>query len=273
MIRLESISKSYKTTRALSDFTYTFDRGIYAILGPNGSGKSTLMNIMTGNLKSDSGTVKMETKSTRRIGYVPQYLGMYGDFTVFEIMDYTARLCGIPRGQEKTRELLDAFELGEYQSRRVRALSGGMKQRLAIAQAFVGDPELIVLDEPTAGLDPMQRILFRNFIRAHRGDAAIIISTHIVSDVEDTADEVIFLRRGNIAHAGAAEKVRESIKSTGVSCWLLPEGAEYSGGICRIVGDRVRVMSDESPATGAVKVTPELDDMYLYIFGEEGRES
>ena len=261
MLELQNISKNYKTTRALSDFSYTFGHGVYGILGPNGSGKSTLMNIITGNLKHDCGTIRMSSNTARSIGYVPQYPGLYGDFTAYEVMDYTARLCEIPHGQEKTRELLEAFELVEYENRRVRALSGGTKQRLAIAQAFVGSPELIVLDEPTAGLDPMQRILFKNFIRKHREDTTIIISTHIVSD------KVIFLRRGAIANAGTVSNMVESMKN---KCWLLPPHVEYTNGFCRVVGDRIRMIADYCTILGAESVIPELDDIYLYIFGEEG---
>ncbi len=270
MLKLENISRSYKKTRALVDFSYEFGRGVYAVLGPNGSGKTTLFNIITGNLKPDSGTVALTSTGTRRIGFVPQYPGMYPDFTVAEMLDYTAKLVRAADGGAQIREVTGAFELGEYSGVRVRALSGGTRQRLAIAQAFIGSPELVVLDEPTAGLDPMQRILFKNYIRKKRDSAAILISTHIVSDVEDIADKIILLRRGKIAAEGSADGIRESFDGR---CWELPRGTcAPDGAKQRAFGDGVRVISDECPAPGALKVRPELEDCYLAIFGEDGEQ-
>ena len=268
MLKLEHISRSYKKTRALIDFSYEFGRGVYAILGPNGSGKTTLFNIITGNLKPDSGTVTVSSKGSRRIGFVPQYPGMYPDFTAAEMLDYTAKLARATDAGEQIKEVTEAFGLGEYMDVRVRALSGGTKQRLASAQAFIGSPELVVLDEPTAGLDPMQRIQFKNYIKRRRDDAAILISTHITTDVEDVADKVIFLRRGCIVADGSVDEIREKFRGR---CWELPSGLNAPEGLpCCAFGEHIRVISDACPALGAVSVMPELDDCYLAVFGEDG---
>lgn len=270
MLKLENISRSYKKTRALIDFSYEFGRGVTAILGPNGSGKTTLFNIITGNLKPDSGKVTLDSNGSRRIGFVPQYPGMYPDFTVAEMLDYTAKLARVNDADAKSQidEVTEAFDLGEYSGVRVRALSGGTKQRLASAQAFIGSPELVVLDEPTAGLDPMQRILFKNYINRRKGGAAILISTHITSDVEDVADKIIFLRRGQLILDGSIGEICEKFRGR---CWELPAGSGAPENIpCRTSGERVRVISETCPAAGAVSVEPELDDCYLAVFGEDG---
>ena len=268
MLKLENISRSYKNTRALIDFSYEFERGVTAILGPNGSGKTTLFNIITGNLKPDSGTVTLTSTGARRIGFVPQYPGMYPDFTVAEMLDYTAKLARAEDARAQIDEVTEAFGLGEYSGVRVRALSGGTKQRLASAQAFIGSPELVVLDEPTAGLDPMQRILFKNYINRRKGGAAILISTHITSDVADVADKVIFLRRGRLVTDGSIDEICEKFRGR---CWELPAGSNVPDSVpCRVSGERVRVISEAAPVPGAISVEPELDDCYLAVFGEGG---
>ena len=200
MIKVQNLSKSYKDVKALDGFSYVFQNGIYAILGPNGSGKTTLMSILSDNLFPDCGEVVVNTglddnSNTRSIGYVPQYPGMYPDFTVYEMLDYIALLSKATDKERQIDELISIFDLSEYINKKLRALSGGTKQRLAIAQAFLASPNLVLLDEPTAGLDPLQRITFKNFISERRKNATIIISTHIVSDVEEIADEVIFLKK------------------------------------------------------------------------------
>ena len=199
MILVKNVSKSYKSVRALIDFSYDFEAGIYAILGPNGSGKSTLMNVMTGNLKADSGAIVMGEGvgvPDYMLGYVPQYPGMYSGFTAFEMLDYVGILKNAEQRERQISKLLSAFDLEEYKNKKVGSLSGGTKQRLAIAQAFMGAPKLVILDEPTAGLDPMQRVALRRFV-AELGDCKTVLwATHIVSDVESIAREIIFMKKG-----------------------------------------------------------------------------
>lgn len=273
MISLKNVSKSYKNEKALKNFTYKFGYGIYAILGPNGSGKSTLMNIITGNLTKDSGdisltandgTIESNTKD-ERIGYVPQYPGMYPHFTVYEMLSYASVLRGIDNNQEQIEKLIATFELAEYKNKKIRALSGGTKQRLAIAHAFIGAPKLVILDEPTAGLDPMQRIVFKNFVSGMASSTTIVISTHIVSDVENIADNVIFLKKGEIVAAGTIKEVVSTLEG---KCWLLDDenDTEYSGFV-RINGDEKRVISDIRPSSNAQSTDPTLEDCYIHIFG------
>ena len=198
---IKGISKSYGSTLALSNFTATLEPGIYALLGPNGSGKSTLMNIITDNLKADSGEIlyddgsgnaenvlKMGVRFREKIGFMPQYPGLYPNFTVERFMWYIAALKGMKKEDAKTQiaEILHAVELDDVPRRKIGALSGGMKQRLALAQAVLGDPEILILDEPTAGLDPKQRIAIRNLISKIAFNKIVIFATHVVADYNDT---------------------------------------------------------------------------------------
>ncbi len=274
MISLRNVSKSYRDVRALNDFTYDFDDGIYAILGPNGSGKSTLMNIITGNISKDKGEFLFHKKSgthdllqDNMIGYVPQYPGMYPNFTVYDMLQYASVLNGLKNNDEQIDELITAFELNEYASKKIRSLSGGTRQRLAIAQAFIGSPKLVVLDEPTAGLDPLQRILFKNYISKKSSEMTIIISTHIVSDVENISDNVIFLKKGEIVLSG---EIKDVICRLQGKCWRISETNHIEQfPLARVSGDEIRIIADEIPCEDAVLVEPTLDDCYLYIFGLE----
>ena len=269
MMKIINVSKSYKSTRALVDFTYEFGVGIYAILGPNGSGKSTLMNIITGNLAPDGGSVcfsqSEDAPQRPKIGYVPQQAAMYPYFTVYEMLDYVAILNGVDKRREHIEALMQAFDISSSRDKRIRSLSGGTRQRLAIAQGFIGLPEIVILDEPTAGLDPLQRILFKNAVKKMSADMTVIIATHIVSDVEDIADEVLFLDKGRIVKAG---KLQTLLSEFDTYCWRLPKGAVYDG-LTRIDGEDVRAIAPQKPIEGAVPVAATLEDYYLKIFGGE----
>ena len=199
-LSINNVSKSYKQNKALSGFTLTFSPGVYALLGPNGSGKSTLMNIITGNLKKDSGTITYDGKDISRmgteylslLGYMPQYPGIYPQFTAEEYLYYIAALKGVKDPAEQITEVLREVELDDVRSMKTSTFSGGMKQRLALAQAVIGDPKILLLDEPTAGLDPKQRIAVRNYISKISLDKIVIIATHVVSDIEYIAKTAIF---------------------------------------------------------------------------------
>ena len=231
---LDAVTKSYGSNLALDRFTADLEPGIYALLGPNGSGKSTLMNIITDNLKADSGTItytsdegvsedvlKMGVRFREKLGFMPQYPGMYPNFSVERFMWYMAALKGMTKDAalEQIPEILRAVELDDVPRRKIGALSGGMKQRLALAQAVLGDPEILILDEPTAGLDPKQRISIRNYISRIAFNKIVLIATHVVPDVEFIARNVIMLKKGVIVDNAPPA---ELMKKIGGSVWLVP---------------------------------------------------
>lgn len=286
-LELKGITKTYGKTKALTDFTVTLEPGIYALLGPNGSGKSTLMNIITDNLKADSGEIlydgenvkSMGVRFREKIGFMPQYPGIYPSFTVEDFLWYMAKLKGIPneKATEMIPQVLEAVELTESLKTKVKALSGGMKQRLALASAVLGDPDILILDEPTAGLDPKQRIAVRNYIASIALHKIVIIATHVVSDIEFIAKDIIILKKGFIQSVAPPEKLVSSIDG---KVWTakVPESyvekIQKAAKVTNIAKDEdgaviMRILSDLDLAPSADKATPNLEDYYLYVFGEE----
>mgnify|MGYP004652415455 CR=1 FL=1 len=301
---INNINKSYGTNHALNNFSATLEPGIYALLGPNGSGKSTLMNIITDNLKTDSGeilfsdgesepenTLKMGVRFREKLGFMPQYPGMYPNFTVERFMWYMAALKDVGahlRGREKKRyiaarigEILTAVELDDVPSRRIGALSGGMKQRLALAQAVLGDPSILILDEPTAGLDPKQRIAIRNYISRIALDKIVIIATHVVSDIEFIARDVIMLKKGVIIDNAPPHELVKKIEGKVFNVPVTEDeviGMQSGFRVTNIARDEqnpqvvmLRIIADEKPTESAVAVAPTLEDYYLYVFGDAGQ--
>ena len=208
MLELQNITKNYGSKQALDHVSLTLENGIYGLLGANGAGKSTLMNIITGNLKPSSGTVLWNEENVHDmgavyrslLGYAPQQQGLYDTFTGIRFLSYMATLKGISKKEQKgeIQRVLDYVNLTEKAYRPIGTYSGGMKQRILVAQAILGDPHLVVLDEPTAGLDPKERVRIRENIRNISGDKIILVSTHVVSDIESIANEIILLREGKI---------------------------------------------------------------------------
>ena len=303
-LTINNVSKAYGSNKALQHFTANLEPGIYALLGPNGSGKSTLMNIITDNLKSDEGEIlfsdggepenilKMGVRFREKLGFMPQYPGMYPNFSIERFMWYMATLKDVGahlKGKAKReyikneiQNILKAVELDDIPRRKIGALSGGMKQRLALAQAVLGNPSVLILDEPTAGLDPKQRIAIRNFISRIAFDKIVIIATHVVSDVEFVARDVIMLKKGVIVdNAPPAELVR---KIEG-KVWNLPApesevvDLQQKYRVTNITRDDktgeaiLRVLSEEEPVSESSKpaiiVAPTLEDYYLYVFGDD----
>ena len=215
MLCLTNITKKYKEKLALDDVSLELAPGIYGLLGPNGAGKSTLMNIVTGNLKPDGGQVLWDGKEIKSlgaqyrsiIGYAPQQQGLYDAFTGKRFLAYMATLKGISKKEmpEEIARVLSYVNMTEAANRPIGTYSGGMKQRILIAQAILGDPKLIVLDEPTAGLDPKERVRIRERIAAHAGDKVIFVSTHVVSDIEPIAKEIILIKSGKIIDQDTVE--------------------------------------------------------------------
>lgn len=207
-LELVDITKSYKKKLALDHFSYLFEAGIYGLLGPNGAGKSTLMNIITQNLKSDEGRIllngveagKLKQQYISHIGYMPQQQSLYENLTLMRFMYYMAALKGMKKKEADAQieRLLNDVGLWEERSRYMGGFSGGMKQRALVAQALLGDPDIIILDEPTAGLDPIQRIGVREMIKELARDRIVIISTHVIADIEAIAKEILMLRQGKL---------------------------------------------------------------------------
>ena len=297
---LQNISKSYGSVRALSDFSAELTPGIYALLGPNGSGKTTLMHILTDNLRADTGVVlyadgDQEPQNVRdmgesfreKLGFMPQYPGMYPNFTAKQFLQYVAALKGVGEKQKKRErdaqiekqitEILDELELSDVAHRRIGTFSGGMKQRLALAQAVLGDPKILILDEPTAGLDPKQRIAVRNYISRISQDKIVIIATHVVSDIEFIAKEIIMLRKGKIVNmASPQDLLRELDDKVWEVCVEQDQIADMQSNFAvtniatseKHAGKAVlRVLSDAQPTEDAVILAPTLEDYYLYVFG------
>lgn len=284
MLELKNISKKYGRVTALKSVNITLGSGIYALLGPNGSGKSTMMNIISGILPPTEGEIlyngqgirSLGTAYRERIGYMPQYPGMYPSFTVRDFLLYMSELKGLPRGNEgEVDYILRCVELDDCADRKISALSGGMKQRLSLAQAVLGSPEIIILDEPTAGLDPKQRIAVRNFISETASDRTVLWATHIVPDIEGIAREVIILKQGEVTDIAAPEKLIQKMSGKVWRVRVEHNAAEEfrkKYRICSTVPDgdglMLRLLSEGQPCEGAVPLVPTLEDYYLYIFGD-----
>lgn len=285
-LKLEHISKSYEKNKALSDFSMMFTSGIYALLGPNGSGKSTLMNIITDNLKADAGEIffdgenvkKMGVRFREKIGFMPQYPGLYPNFTAGEFLFYMGALKDIPKKQMKdaVEAVLSAVELSDVVGQKISSFSGGMKQRLALAQATLGDPEIMILDEPTAGLDPKQRISVRNYISSIALKKIVIIATHVVSDIEFIAKDAIILKKGVVIDDASPAILTKKMEN---KVWNLhcrdSEVSDYERryrvtSIAKAEDDfaDLRVLSETKPVETAVLLSPTLEDYYLSIFGK-----
>ena len=290
-LKMEHITKSYGANKALDNFTAELSAGIYALLGPNGSGKSTLMNIITDNLKADFGTIsyngentlKMGVKFREKLGFMPQYPGMYPNFSVERFLWYMAALKGLDKkaAKEQISQILQAVELDDSAHKKIGALSGGMKQRLALAQAVLGEPEILILDEPTAGLDPKQRIAIRNYIAKIAFDKIVIIATHVVADIEFIAKEIIILKKGEIVDIQPPVELTKKIEN---KVWNIVTGEESVQQMqekYRVInisksdeGVNLRVLSENEPGENAVlKAMPTLEDYYLYVFGNENENA
>ena len=284
-LEFEKISKSYGKTRALTGFSAVLEPGVYALLGPNGSGKSTLMNILTDNLKADEGRItfdgedvlKLGSRFREKLGFMPQYPGMYGSFTAESFLWYVDELKAVPREKAKRdiAEVLEAVELSDAAGKRISSFSGGMKQRLALAQAVLGDPAVLVLDEPTAGLDPKQRIAVRNYISKIAFNKIVIIATHVVSDIEYIARDVIMLKKGVIVDNAPPAELISRIEGR---VWRVPaapnevQALQSRFTVTNIQRDdrgvSLRILADEAPTPAAEPVMPSLEDYYLHVFGE-----
>ena len=212
-LRIEHLTKKYGEKVALRDFSYTFTPGIYGILGANGAGKSTLMNLITDNVKRNEGQIlwngtdilKLGKRFRAKLGYMPQQQGMYNDFSARAFLRYMAQIKEIKQADEQIEQLLDVVNLREDAHKKVGGFSGGMCQRVLLAQALLGDPKILILDEPTAGLDPRERLRLRQYISDLSQNRIVFLTTHIVSDIESIASDVLLMKQGELVKHGAPE--------------------------------------------------------------------
>ena len=279
MIEIKGLKKSYGKKEDLHGIDLELGKGVYGLLGPNGAGKTTLMNIVVGLIRPSSGNVLIDGISTQRagsehlkkLGFLPQSPEYYKNFTAREFMCYMSALKGI-KGQndEQIRDLLAFVNLSEDADRRLGAFSGGMLRRVGLAQALLGDPSVVILDEPTAGLDPIERIRFRNLISEISRGRTLIVATHIVPDIEYIANSVILLFNGSIRRQGSPKDLCESVNGR---VWQVKTELEKAEELVKrfpvsnVYSEEnfctLRIAADSRPCNGAEQVYPGLEDVFL----------
>ena len=285
-IKLVGVSKGYKKNLVIKNIDLEIGEGIYGFLGANGVGKTTLFKIISGYFTKYKGKViypDLEGKEIPMIGYLPQEFKGYPQFSVYEFLKYIANIKGKKSDEELELEIenkLEIFNLKEIKNKKLKSLSGGQKRRVGLAQAFLLNPKIVLLDEPTTGLDPNERIHFKNYISNLKNKQIILISTHIVSDLEYIAKKIFILKDGTIVEEGAEEELKN--KALGYIWEVVPESirdrekiiAEYLVSKIYESNDsiRIRVISENRPNINARKVEPTLEDIYLMHFQREGKE-
>lgn len=284
LIKIHNLSKTYRKKVALDSIDLTIDKGLFGLLGPNGAGKTTLMRILATLLPTSSGTVEVNDYLLKKnpehirkvIGYLPQYFQIYPQLTAIEFLDYVAVMKGIESKTERKQqieELLHAVNLTDVGRRKVKTFSGGMRQRLGIAQALIGQPTVLIIDEPTAGLDPEERVRFRNLLARVSVDRTVILSTHIVADIETSCEQLAVLNHGRLAMTGEIESLRDYAKG---KVWEFETNEQelHLFDERKIVSTRrngrdlfVKFISEEQPKQSAVHVEPSLEDGYMALVG------
>lgn len=288
-LKIENLTKKYGDAVAVDHVSYTMTNGVYGLLGVNGAGKTTLMRMLCTLLSPTEGRITYDGKDIfamggeyrKLLGYLPQDFGYYPDFSVQDYLLYIASIKGLrpAAAKKRVKELLQKVGLGRAKNKKMKKLSGGMKRRAGIAQAMLNDPRILILDEPTAGLDPNERIRFRNLISELSQDRLVLLSTHIVSDVEYIANEILLMKNGEIAHFGTPEEILSSIPEQ-VWSFLVSrtEAAAYTKQhkVANIKtlpeGVELRVLSEEQPIPGAKREEITLEDVFLSYFGEKAGE-
>ena len=284
-LTIQNLGKQYKRDLwGLKDFSLEIKPGILGLLGPNGAGKSTLMRMLATITKPTEGTILWDETDVVKspdalravLGYLPQDFGVYANLNAVEFLEYMAAIKGLDSAAAKKRidELLQLANLFDAARRPLGGYSGGMKQRVGIAQALLNDPQLLIVDEPTVGLDPEERVRFRNLLSDLSGERIVILSTHIVSDVEATATRIALIHKGRLLREAAPEALLEELENK-VWEWTvhsddlpaLKSKHIVSGTIRRSDGVQVRVVSASQPEPQAEAVTPNLEDAYLFFVG------
>lgn len=289
-VDIQNLSKYYGKKQALNQVTLHMNQGMFGLLGPNGAGKTTLMKVLTTITAKTEGQVHVcgvpleeSSKIRRLMGYLPQDFSMYGNMSAEEALDYLAVLSGLSRQERKQKvpEMLNKVNLSDQRRTKVKAMSGGMKRRLGIAQAIIHEPKVIVVDEPTAGLDPEERVRFRNLLCEIAVDRLVILSTHIVGDIEATCEDIAVLNEGKVLYqgkvAGLLERVAGKVYAAEVSVMELPRLQEQymvTGILNTGSTAGIKIVSESLPIPTARPVQPDVEDAYLYLMhkgmGREG---
>jgi len=282
-IELKDVKKQYGKKVVVKDFSFSFKEGVYGLLGANGAGKTTLLRMLCNILKPDAGSIlcngtdidAMGGEYRRILGYLPQDFGYYPEMTAERYLRYLAELKAVPPDlmREKIDGLLELVELSGVRRGKLKTFSGGMLKRIGIAQAMLNDPEVLILDEPTAGLDPKERIRFRNLISSFSKNRIVILSTHIVPDVEYIADEILLVREGELIQHGSLEQITQQVKDCVWECMVEETEVEafnrkFAVANLKNVGDKIslRIVSKDKPMEEAQLLEPCLEDVYLYYF-------
>lgn len=283
-LKMLELTKQYGSKTAVDHLSLTLSNGVYGLLGANGAGKTTFMRLLCDIQTPTSGKITLDGKIITALGeqyrnllgYLPQHFGYYPDFTAWNFLLYVGALKGLQEKQAKKKagELLEAVDLTKEKYRKIKTFSGGMKQRLGIAQAMLNNPRILILDEPTAGLDPKERVRFRNLISAFAKNRIVILSTNIVSDVEFIAEEIIMMKSGQIVHFGKPHEITAETDGQVWECAVPSAHAETYAAKFNTSNLRntdrgetiLRIISDRSPMENAIRVQPNLEDLYLFYF-------
>ena len=289
---IDRLTKQYGTKIAVDRMSLTLTPGVYGLLGANGAGKTTLMRMLCGVLRPTSGCITLkltnpadgshswdvESEPYREaLGYLPQDFGYYPEFTAMDFLLYMGCLKGLSKQLARARaaELMDLVSLTDVSGKKIKTFSGGMKQRLGIAQAMLGNPGILVLDEPTAGLDPKERVRFRNLISRLGSGRIVLLSTHIVSDIEHIAKQILMMKDGQLIHSGSLADILGCIDSKIYECKVTSREAGRLIERFPVINIReeedgtfLRLAAETQPCSGAVNVPATLEDLYLYYFGD-----
>lgn len=289
-LKIRGLTKEFNGFKAVDHFSYDLSCGVYGLLGVNGAGKTTLMRMLTTLMKPTSGQIiwdgedifAMDGRYRNLLGYLPQDFGYYPDFSIYDYLMYIAALKGIRPAvaKQRVKELLKQVGLVKARYKKMKTLSGGMKRRAGIAQAMLNDPKILILDEPTAGLDPSERIRFRNLISELSEDRIVLLSTHIVSDIEYIAGDILLMKDGCLAISGTAEELIDSMPELVWSCTVPKSRIDACLKAYKVanvktipVGAELRIVSRGRPTEDAVRVEPTLEDVFLCYFGERTGDS
>ena len=284
---LDNLTKEFGDFTAVDHINLSMTDGVYGLLGVNGAGKTTLMRMLCTLLKPTDGNIycngkdilKMDNQYRSLLGYLPQDFGFYPEFTVKDYLLYISAIKGIRPvvAKKRTNELIVKVGLAKVADKKLKKLSGGMKRRAGIAQAMLNDPQILILDEPTAGLDPNERIRFRNLISELSEERLVLLSTHIVSDVEYIANQILLMKDGAIVNKGTLNELLNSMPERVWNCLVSQEEAHafskrYKVSNMKMIQPKVelRLIAEEKPCEAAVCVEPTLEDVFLYYFGERG---